>query len=310
MEKRFVSWYLDVLGYKDMPKFLEKYLYAPSMVRLKNVGYFCGMDYASKDIYDFKDRISRYDHSLSVALITWMLTNDEKATLAGLFHDISTPCFSHVIDYMNKDYSKQESTEEKTEEIIMNDKYLLECLNKDNISVLDIIDFKKYSVVDLDRPMMCIDRLDGVILTGYAWTKSLDVNDIRNIILNLDIVKNEYGQDEISLKNMSIAGLILKNNELIDIYCHSKEDNYMMELLAKITRRALDIGIISYNDIYILDEEEIFKIFEKSCDSELLSLLDIFKNIKLDEITNIDIPNVKVRTLKPIVNGKRLKRYI
>ena len=308
MEKRFVDWYLEILGYNDMPKFLEKYLVVPSLVRLKNIGYFCGMDYASKDIYDFKDKISRYDHSLSVALITWMLTNNEKATLAGLFHDISTPCFSHVIDYMNKDYLKQESTEEKTEEIIMNDKYLLECLDIDNISVLDIINFKKYSVVDLDRPMMCVDRLDGVILTGYAWTKNLDMDDIRNIILNLEVNKNEYEQDEICFKDIDIAKLVLKNNELIDIYCHSNEDNYMMELLAKITRRAMNIGIISYESIYLLNEEEIFEIFKKSCDRELISLLEKFKNIKLNEIDNIDIPNAKIRYLEPVVNGKRLKR--
>jgi HD superfamily phosphohydrolase len=308
MKKRFVDWYLEMLGYNNIPSFLEKYLVVPSLVRLKNIGYFCGMDYASKDIYDFKDKISRYDHSLSVALITWMLTNDEKATLAGLFHDISTPCFSHVIDYMNKDYLKQESTEEKTEEIIMNDKYLLECLDKDNISVIDIIDFKKYSVVDLDRPMMCVDRLDGVILIGYAWTKNLDIDDIISIILNLEVNKNEFEQDEICFKDIDIAKLVLENNELIDIYCHSKEDNYMMELLAKITRRAMDIEIISYDSIYLLNEEEIFEIFWNSCDRELISLLEKFQNIKLNEIDNIDIPNAKVRYLEPIVKGKRLKR--
>ena len=53
--------------------------------------------------------------------------------MAGLFHDIATPCFSHVIDYMNNDYEKQESTEKKTEEILRNDKYLCECLDNDGI---------------------------------------------------------------------------------------------------------------------------------------------------------------------------------
>ena len=34
---------------------LEKYLSVPSLVRLRNVGYFCGMDYASKNVYDFSE---------------------------------------------------------------------------------------------------------------------------------------------------------------------------------------------------------------------------------------------------------------
>lgn len=66
--------------------------------------------------YDInKENITRYDHSLTFALLTWKCTKDKKATLAGMFHDIATPCFSHVIDYMNKDYENQESTEENTE---------------------------------------------------------------------------------------------------------------------------------------------------------------------------------------------------
>ena len=122
--KKIYGQYLEILDYNEMPEFLKKYLNVPSLVRLKNIYYFCGMNYASKDIYNFREDISRFDHSLNVALITWKLTHDKKATLAGLFHDISTPSFSHVIDFMNKDYEVQESTEEYTEKIMKKDKML------------------------------------------------------------------------------------------------------------------------------------------------------------------------------------------
>lgn len=137
-------------------------------MRLKKVGYFCGMDYASKDIYNFREKISRYDHSLTVSLLVYKLTKDKIMTLAGLFHDIATPCFSHVIGYMNQDYEIQESTEEYTEEILRKDNYLQKCLKEDNIDIDDIIDFKKYTIVDNDRPKVCADRIDGVILTGIG----------------------------------------------------------------------------------------------------------------------------------------------
>ena len=65
-----LSYYLDKLDYEKRPKFLDKYLRVPCLVRLKNIGYFCGMDYASKNIYDFKEYITRFDHSLTVALLT------------------------------------------------------------------------------------------------------------------------------------------------------------------------------------------------------------------------------------------------
>ena len=302
--------YLKMLEYEKMPDILIKYLSSPCLLRLKNVGYFCGMDYASKKIYEFDERISRYDHSLTVALITWMFTKDIKATLAGLFHDISTPCFSHVIDYMNNDHEKQESTEEKTEEIIKSDKYLLKCLEKDDILVEDIIKFKKYSIVDIDRPMLCADRLDGLILTGLYWTKSITINDVRKIIDDLILCKNEKNSDEIGFKSYQIAKLCLDTNVIIDKYCHSNEDNYMMELLAKITKRAIDLNVINYEDLFLLDEEYLFDIFENIDDVELINNLYMFRNINLCEIDELDMPYVKIRDLNPLVCNKRLKRIV
>ena len=163
--------YKELLYNEKFNENFEKYLRVPSLIRLKNVGYFCGMDYASKEIYNFSGYVSRYDHSLSVALITWMCTEDKSATLAALFHDISTPCFSHVIDYMNNDYIEQESTEQYIKDILDKDEHLLEYLKEDGILLEEIIDFKKYTIVDNNRPKLCADRLDGVILTGVFWTK-------------------------------------------------------------------------------------------------------------------------------------------
>ena len=297
--------YLEILGIDDIPYELIKYLNVPSLVRLKNVGYFCGMDYASRDVYDFSEYISRYDHSLTVALLTWRLTKDLKTTLVGLFHDISTPCFSHVIDYMNKDYEKQESTEEKTYEVIMDDKVLLEYLNNDNIDVMDIVNFKKYSIVDMDRPMMCTDRLDGIILTGLYWTKSINLDDVINIINNTELFKNEDGLLEIGFSCEEVCKLVKDTNDLIADYCSSLSDMYMMDLLSKITKRAIDIGLITYDELFILNELEVMDKLDNSNDDFICDNLYLFKNIKVNDIPVMDKPKIKKRILNPIFNHKR-----
>ena len=297
--------YLEQLG--DIPTFIYKYLKAPSLKRLKNVGYFCGMDYASKNIYQFSEYISRYDHSITVALLVYNLTGNIKASVAGLLHDISTPCFSHVIDYMNKDYEKQESTEEYTEYIIRHDKYLLMCLEEDNINIEDVIDFKQYSIVDNDRPKMCADRLDGIILNGMGWTKNISYEDVNNILSSLCIYINEYNEYEMGFKSYDVALRVLEISECIDRYCHTKEDNYMMDLLADITKLAIDKKYISYEDLYRFNEKELFLILKHQKDIKLKELIYKFKNISYEEIPNFDIPNVKKRSLNPLVNRKRLK---
>ncbi len=298
-------YYLVILGYYNMPDFLIRYLNAPSLLRLKKIGNFCGMDYASKDIYKFREYISRFDHSLSVCLHAYSLTHDKETALKALFHDVSTPCFSHVIDYMNKDYRNQESTEEYTEKIISEDTELNRLLTRDNIDAKDIINFKKYSIVDNKRPKLCADRLDGIILTGSMWTKDVDKKCIKDIIDSLEIYINEDSELEIGINNIDVANKLISINDNIDKYCHSKEDNYMMELLAGITKKAIDEEIIDYDDLYRIDETTLLNIFKNNGSISLKKRLDKFYNIKKEDIKDINLPYIKRRNINPICCDKR-----
>lgn len=302
----YLQHYLKELGYLALPDFLIKYLKTPSLLRLKKVGYFCGMDYASKDIYNFREYISRYDHSITVSLIVYKLTRNKIAALAGLFHDIATPCFSHVIDYMNEDYEKQESTEEYTEYILRKDRYLLKCLKEDNININDIINFKRYPIVDNDRPKVCADRVDGVILTGIGWTKNVSKEDITRIVQDMRVYINESNEEEIGFRSLSVAKKVLEVSKSIDVYCHSREDNYMMQLLAQITKLAINRKYILYDELYFYTEEELFSLLKGINDEELSSLILKFESVKVEEITDIELPKVKIRSLHPIVNGTRI----
>ena len=301
-----LNYYLYLLGYANMPDFLIKYLDTPSLIRLKKIGYFCGMDYASKDIYNFSTYISRYTHSLTTALLTYKISSDRKATLAGLFHDVGTPCFSHVIDYMNKDYANQESTEEYTERIILSDNYLRQCLLKDGVSANEIIDFKKYSLVDSARPKLCADRLDGIMLNSLGWTKTISKQDIKDILNSIAIYINEEGKEEIGFTNYEVASRVVELSDTIDRYCHSNEDNYMMELLARITKYALDNGYTTYDGLYRYDEEYVFGLLYSIRDRVLEEYLLEFTTKKKEDIPTTKLPNLKARVLKPLVNSKRM----
>lgn len=298
------QFYLDLLGLQQIPEFLKKYLSVSSLERLKKVGYFCGMDYASKSIFSFKEYISRYDHSVSVALLTFKITQDKLATLSALFHDIATPCFSHVIDYMNGDYINQESTEEYTEQILKKDKKLIKLLKEDSIDLEKIVNFKKFPLVDNNRPKICADRLDGIITSSIAWTQNITKTDIREIINDLTVYKNEGGKEELGFSKIKIAQKILKINQKIDDFCHSKEDTYMMNFLANITQLLIEKNIITYEDLYKYDEEELWHIIKISKDKKIQEWVKKFETIKT--IPDLNYPEIKKRILNPLVNGKRL----
>ncbi len=295
--------YINILG--PIPKFLEKYLSLKILTRLKKVGYFCGMDYASSHIYLFEYKISRYEHSLTTALLTWKHTKSKKQTIAALFHDVSTPCFSHVIDYMNKDYENQESTEEKTESILRSSKKLKQLLKEDKLTIDDITDFKKFTIVDNNRPKLCADRIDGIILTSLGWTKTLTMEEVPSILNSIKVMTNEYNEKELGVTTNEIANKLCDLNREIDLICHSNEDNYMMELLAEITKYAIDKEYITYDNLYEYNEEKLIKLLYSIEDTALKILLNLFKTVTLEEISVKEMPPVKRRYINPLVNEKR-----
>ena len=86
-----LQYYLEQLDYNNMPSFLRKYFECPSLNRLMKVGYFCGMDFASKSVYDFSEYISRFAHSLTTSLLTYKVTKDKTMIVAALCEDVDNP---------------------------------------------------------------------------------------------------------------------------------------------------------------------------------------------------------------------------
>ena len=53
-------------------------------------------------------------------------------------------------------------------------------------------------------------------------------------------------------------------------------------------------------------EDADFWILKNTYDKQLLDYFNEFENISQNEIPDIDLPDVKIRDLKPIANGKRI----
>lgn len=182
--------YLELLS-PEFPEWLLEYIYTPEMLRLDGVCMSCGTCYTK--IYNDKYFYSTLTHSVAVALIIWNFTKDKKQTLAGLFHDIATPVFKHCIDFMNGDSEKQESTEERTEQIIKNSKQINSLLNRDNIKIEEVSDYKIYPIADNDTPKLSSDRLEYTLSGGLYQVRIFDIEQIKKYYNNIIISKNEDG---------------------------------------------------------------------------------------------------------------------
>ena len=101
--------------------------------------------------------------------------------------------------------------------------------------------------------------------------------------------------------------MVIELNNKININTHSNYDCYMMELLASITKYAIDHEYILYDDLYIYTEDRLFEVLNTIADKDLKNMINKFQTIKQFEIPEIKIEDVKDRSINPLVSGERFE---
>lgn len=276
----------------QFPHFLYEYFDIPEIRRLRFIGYFCGMDVASKKIYNYPHEYSRFDHSFAVACVVWQHTHDKKQTVAAFLHDIASPATSHVIEYKNGDKKTQEESEKRTRSMIENSEELLKQLEKDGLTVDDVVDAKKYSLVDNNVPGLCADRIDSIFMNNVLWTKQLNPKDIKGIYSHIITTENEKGLPEFAVDDFEIGRTLVDLSLNFGYVSTQREDHLCMQLLAEIVDRVQKIGYISEDDLYRLTNPELFEIIEKTKDKRILKLWQT--SLNMTRIRRIQTPIVKM----------------
>jgi len=306
--------YFKILS-NEFPEFLYDYINTPEMQKQAGISVSCGTIYSK--MYN-QMWYSSLDHSVAVALIIWNFTKDKKQTLSGLFHDIATPIFKHTIDFMNKDYEKQESTEELTTKIICESKEIMNLLQKDGIKVEEISDYHIYPIADNDTPMLSSDRLEYTLSNGLGATEKIwGLDEIEEIYKNIEIQKNEEGIQELGFKDIKIAEKFVKTMSILSRLYRREKTVFSMQLLADIMKRMSIQNMISIDDLYRLSEKEVIEKIENCKDEKISQCFNIWRNateIKTsDTLPNnkyfVSIEKMKVRYINPLVrNNNKFER--
>ena len=242
---------------EDYPEFLRPYLELPLLTRLKGIGLLCGTDWTR--LYRNRFYYSRFDHSVGVALIIWHFTHNKAQTLAGLFHDVSTPVFSHVSDFRKGDALTQTATEEPNELLIRQDAELARLLAADGLTADQVCDYHKYPIADNEIPQLSADRLEYMYPSGMALDGSWTYEEVRRTYNDLAILKNEDGADELGFKSLAAAEEYTEHFCLIGHILQLNEDKVCLHLLGQIMNLAVEEGILREEDFMTLSESQIIK---------------------------------------------------
>lgn len=317
IENEVIIEYLKILS-KDIPDFLVEYASVPEMQRLKGISMISACEYTKLVPFNFFH--TRYEHSIGVALIVWNFTKDKKQTIAGLYHDIATPAFSHVVDYIHGDYEMQESTEEYTEKIIKKSKEIMNLLDRDSISIEEIRDYHLYPIADNNSPRLSADRLEYTLSNGLVTQDAFSLEAIDRIYKDLNILKNEDGEDEIGFKNLKIAEeYIERATKLWHLFSGNNENGIIMQFWTDILSKMAKEKYITEEDLYKYSEQEIVEKIRNCPDKKISKAFEIFSNSEKIERSETEVKDkycISVKTKKrytnPLVqiNGTAIRIYI
>ena len=228
---------MDIRGlYGAAPDFLRACADTPVMTRLKDVGMNCGCEYTSFPRFRGLARYSRWEHSLGVALITWRFTADRAQAVAALLHDVASPVFAHVVDFMRGDYLKQEATEAGTEAMIAGCAELQAQLSRCGLSTGDVSDYHRYPIADNDAPRLSADRLEYTLGNCVNFGVCSQA-EVRRMFDDLVAGVNEEGQPELMFGDADVAGAFAEAALACSRIYVSDEDRYAMQMLAELLRR-------------------------------------------------------------------------
>ncbi len=244
---------------------------------------------------------SRYEHSVGVLVLLRRLGASLEEQVAGLLHDVSHSAFSHVIDWVIGDPSKEDHQDNIHEEIL-SDKDIVEILSRYGLDYKDIARIEDFTLLETELPSVCVDRFDYAMREIYKEISGEETKFILNSIKNVNgrmIFSNFRAAELFSF------GYLKCQTE----HWAGKEARARYYILADILRRALSSKIISIDDFRKTDNE-VVETLSRSGDGQILKYLALLRQRLVVKESNEGIELIKkLRYVDPpvIFEGRERK---
>jgi len=212
---------------------------------------------------------SRYEHSVGAMVLLKRLGAGLEEQVAGLLHDISHTPFSHVIDWVFGDPTKEDYQDNIYEEFLKNSEVPL-ILKKYNLDINFISNNENFKLLEREAPKLCADRLDYSLRQIKIKDKQgliqkilndLSVNDGQIVFLNKEIAES-FAKEYIHLQKFQWAG---------------DQARTRYHILSGILKKALEKKLINFDDLK-KTETPLLKILNKSNDEFISYNLNLLKN--------------------------------
>jgi hypothetical protein len=245
-------------------KVLIDLINSESIQRLKDISQL-GM---AKE-YSHVGWFSRFEHSLGTMILLNRLNASLDEQIAGLIHDSNHTTFSHVIDWVLGDPTKEDH-QDKTYESFIKNSEISEILEKHSFNCDFILNYKNFRLLERELPSLCVDRIDYCLREMSMIKEKSSL--VKKIINDLSVKDNQ-----IVFKNKEIAELFGKEySERQKLNWGSDQTRAGYVILANILRNALDKKIINLDDFKGTETPLLNKLY-LSKDKFILNNLNLLK---------------------------------
>lgn len=199
--------------------------------------------------WDDQPVFSRLEHSLGVAILLRKVGASLAEQVAGLGHDVSHTAFSHTIDMVIGDPTKEDYQDNTHKEYVARSEIpgilLRNGLPKDTID-----EAKKFGLLERDAPNLCADRVDYALRDWAYVNGASEARQVASDIINHD--------GQLAFQSEEGAYRFWQMYSTLNEKRWAGRDNLARHyLVAQSFKNALHEGAATMKDIYKPDDEVV-----------------------------------------------------
>ena len=277
---------------------------SPAMERIKKIQQFGVYFFLEKD--GKPAPYSRYTHSVGV----WALLRKFKAPLeeqmAGLLHDASHTIFSQVGDYLFDGYrTSKDSYQDDIHRWYLEKQEIGTILAKYGYSLDQVLHKNKgFKALEQRLPDVCADRLEYNLFEGVI-EGMLTKNDVKTIVDDISFEDGKW-----FFKTASVAEKFARVPLHLTAHHWGSPSNFLLySWTARALRRAIDIELITWDDVHFSTDDVVWKRLKASNDGVIQdAMMKMGKHKVLFKLTDPDscdyLVKVKFRGVNPLIKQK------
>lgn len=215
------------------------------------------------------DEYTRFSHSVGVMLLVRRFGGSIEEQIAALLHDVSHTAFSHVADYVFREGDGKKAFQDEHHEWFLAQTGIISFLR--SYGYADLFheeDANSFLRLEQDLPDLCADRIE-YNLHGAYLENVLTQQEVSHILSALRFEDGLwYFADQEAARLFAYAALHLTEHTF-----GSKENLFTYHHAARALKRAMEIGVVSKDDILFSYDDLVWDALMQSHDESIKSAL-------------------------------------